>query len=146
VGSSSFQVHESIFISSLDQKNLVDRSFIVKNIALGETYFETLSQSISQTFGEINIARIIIINQIIEYLIELIAGFVFSSFQPDNISITHHHIKKKTASIHENKTTKAIATLIISSSSYAFAHAIQGSLVAIAFAISINISNNNLNL
>jgi len=71
----------------------------------------------SQTFGEINIARIMIINQIIEYLIELIAGLVFSSFHPDNISITHHQIKKNTASIHEKSTTKAIATLTISSNS-----------------------------
>ena len=65
-GNSSDHQLESIFISSFDQKNLFDRSLIVRNIALGETYFETFNQSISQILGDIKIAKIITINQTIE--------------------------------------------------------------------------------
>ena len=70
------------------------------------------------------------------YRIELIAGFTFSSFPPESMSISPHQIIKSIAQSHATNTTREIATRIISlavydASALSTAHAAETSLIKV---------------
>lgn len=95
-------------------KMLFAISFIVRKITSGPRYCFIFSSPINSTiFGAIKSAITITISQITEYRILLIAGFTFSSFHPERISMTPHHTMNKTAHIIATRTTIATPVVII---------------------------------
>jgi hypothetical protein len=91
------------------QNILSHKVLISLKILSGEEYFVTSNQSSQAIFGKINIDTTITHSQIRAYLMELIAGFILSSFHQESINNTPHHKIYNIENIPANKTTIAIA-------------------------------------
>lgn len=99
----------SIFQVDLVQNILSHNTFISLKILSGEEYFVTSKPKSHAIFGKTNIDSTITPSQIRAYLIELIAGFILSSFHHDKISKTHPHKIYNIEKIQANKTIIEIA-------------------------------------
>jgi hypothetical protein len=99
----------SIFQDDLVQNILSHKTLISLKILSGEEYLETSKPKSHAIFGKINIDKTITKSQMRAYLMELIAGLILSSFQPDNISKTHHHKMYNIENIQASKTIIEIA-------------------------------------
>lgn len=134
----------SIFQADFVQNILSHKTLISLKILSGEEYFVTSKPKSHAIFGNTNIDKTITQSQIRAYLIELIAGLILSSFQPDNISKTHPHKIYNIENIQANKTIIEIANNKKSQISILELNNVQeveDQLADIAKAVSTNIKN-----
>lgn len=118
------------------------KTLISLKILSGDEYFETSKPKSPAIFGKTNIDKTISHSQIRAYLIELIAGLILSSFQPDNISKTHPH---KIYNIENTQASKTIIEIANNKKSQISilelnnVQEVEDQLANIAKAVSINI-------
>lgn len=115
-GNQSISSIHVVVLSVEFHKTLVQISWIVENILSGEPYWLTSNPSNQANLGKINIEITIITRPKREYLIELIAGFIFSSLPPDNIKSNPHHNINQIEKIQAARTIKDIVKRIKSQS------------------------------
>lgn len=118
-GSQSWLIESTQEISFDVQNILFQRSWIVINILSGEKYLSTSSHNKSPNLGKIKIEITIKTRPNNAYLIELIAGLIFSSLPQDKINKSPPRKIKAIEKILANKTIKEIANRIKSQNSIA---------------------------
>lgn len=110
-------VSKFTFVDEVFQKIVSHNTLISWKILSGEEYFETSSPKSPASFGNTNIDKTITQSPIRAYLIELIAGFILSSFPQDKISKTPPHKIYIIENIPANKTISDMASNIKSQKS-----------------------------
>ncbi len=129
----------SISVEELFHKTLSHNHLICWKILSGLEYLDTSRPKSHASLGNMYKDKTITINQIIAYLIELIAGFILSSFPPESISNNPHRNIYQIENIQAKKTSKEIDKSIKSPNSILDVK--SGVVVtAAALAISININ------
>ena len=137
---STLQADESYVGVEVFQNILSHNTLISVNILSGDEYFDTSSPKSQATFGNTNIETIITQSPIKANLIELIAGFILSSFHHESISKTPHHKIYIIENIQANNTIIDIANKIKSQNSILDVNKVWFDE---AKAVSINIKKNN---
>ena len=116
-GNQSISWIHVVVLSEEFHKTLVQIFWIVENILSGEPYSFTSKPSSQANLGKIKIEITIITKPKREYLIELIAGFIFSSLPPDSIKSNPHHKINQIEKIQAARTIKDIVKRMKSQSS-----------------------------